>query len=61
MDMTRDKLLKIIDEIPEIEIKKLLDFAECLKEKHVDNYPIAHDSIVDFWDNFVDNEVWNNV
>lgn len=59
--MTRDKLLKIIDEIPENEIKKLLDFAECLREKLIDDCPKAHDNIVDFWDNFVDNEVWKSV
>ncbi|WP_241494709.1 DUF2281 domain-containing protein [Bacillus coahuilensis] len=33
MNTAKERLLKIIDEIPEQEVDKILDFAEYLKEK----------------------------
>ncbi|WP_462419833.1 DUF2281 domain-containing protein [Salinicoccus sp. Marseille-QA3877] len=65
MNTTKDKLLKIIDEIPEQEVDKILDFAEYLKAKREENISEelskASESSLDFWDNDLDDEVWNNV
>lgn len=65
MNTTKDRLLKIIDEIPEQEVDKILDFAEYLKAKREENISEelskAGESSLDFWDNDLDDEVWNNV
>lgn len=65
MNTTKDRLLKIIDEIPEQEVDKILDFAEYLKAKREENVSEeltkASESSLDFWDNDLDDEVWNNV
>ena len=65
MNTARERLLKIIDEIPEQEVDKILDFAEYLKIKREKS--LAKDltkdseSSLDFWDNDIDDEVWNDV
>lgn len=65
MNTAKKRLLKIIEEIPEQEVDKILDFAEYLKakqEKSVSkDLTEASESSLDFWDNDVDDEVWNNV
>ncbi|MBU6079734.1 DUF2281 domain-containing protein [Allobacillus halotolerans] len=65
MDTAKDRLLKIIDEIPEQEVDKILDFAEYLKAKRdksvSEDLTKASESSLDFWDNDIDDEVWNNV
>ena len=65
MNTAKDRLLKIIDEIPEKEVDKILDFAEFLKAKSdkcvSEDLTEASESSLDFWDNDIDDEVWNNV
>jgi ornithine carbamoyltransferase len=65
MNTAKQRLLKIIDEIPEQEIDKILDFAEYLKAKKENNLSKdltkASESSLDFWDNDIDNEVWNDI
>ncbi|WP_060678719.1 DUF2281 domain-containing protein [Virgibacillus halodenitrificans] len=65
MDTAKERLLKIIDEIPEQEVGKILDFAEYLKAKRdkrmSEDLTKASESSLDFWDNDIDDEVWNNV
>ncbi|AIF42892.1 MULTISPECIES: DUF2281 domain-containing protein [Virgibacillus] len=65
MDTAKDRLLKIINEIPEQEVDKILDFAEYLKAKRdkrmSEDLTKASESSLDFWDNDIDDEVWNNV
>lgn len=65
MNTAKDRLLKIIDEIPEKEVDKILDFAEFLKTKSdksvSEDLTEASESSLDFWDNDIDDEVWNNV
>ncbi|MDR7075773.1 hypothetical protein J2Y03_000761 [Neobacillus niacini] len=55
---------KIIDETPEKEVDKILDFSGFLKakkEKKLSNdLTKASESSLDFWDNDFENEVWNN-
>lgn len=64
MDTAKDRLLKIIDEIPENEVIKILDFAEFLKAKKEkglsEDLTKASESSLDFWNNDIDDEVWNN-
>ncbi|WP_367576323.1 DUF2281 domain-containing protein [Shouchella shacheensis] len=58
-------MLKIIDEIPEQEVDKILDFAEYLKAKRdkkiSQDLTKASESSLSFWDNDIDDEVWNDV
>ncbi|MFD1385815.1 DUF2281 domain-containing protein [Oceanobacillus sp. FSL W7-1293] len=65
MNIAKDRLLKIIDEIPEQEVDKILDFAEFLKAKSdkslSEDLAKPSESSLDFWDNDIDDEVWNNV
>ena len=65
MNTARERLLKIIDEIPEQEVDKILDFAEYLKIKREKSLSkdLTKDSesSLDFWDNDIDDEVWNDV
>lgn len=65
MNTAKERLLKIIDEIPEQEVNKILDFAEFLKAKKekslTKDLTKASESSLDFWDNEIDDEVWNNV
>ena len=65
MNTAKERLLKIIEEIPEQDVDKILDFAEYLqakKEKGLsEDLTKASESSLDFWDNDVDDEVWNNV
>ncbi|MHA6252933.1 DUF2281 domain-containing protein [Oceanobacillus sp. CAU 1775] len=65
MNTARERLLKIIDEIPENEVDKILDFAEYLKDKRdkrlTEELTKISESSLDFWDNNIDDEVWNDV
>jgi len=65
MNTAKERLLKNIDEIPEQEVDKILDFAEYLKaerDKSVsDDLAKASESSLGFWDNDIDDEVWNDV
>ena len=53
MNTAKDRLLKIIDEIPEKEVDKILDFAEFLKAKSdksvSEDLTEASESNLDFW------------
>src|SRR5699024_6969288 len=65
MNTAKKRLLEIIDEIPEQEVDKILDFAEYLKVKKdksvTEDLTKASESSLSFWDNDIDDEVWNNV
>ncbi|KAB8128863.1 DUF2281 domain-containing protein [Gracilibacillus oryzae] len=65
MNTAKERLLKIIEEIPENEVDKILDFAEFLKIKREkslsEDLTKASESSLDFWDNDIDDEVWNDV
>ena len=65
MNTAKKILLKLIDEIPENEIPEVIDFISFLKIKK-DNQTFrdvesASESSMDFWNNDIDDEVWNNV
>jgi hypothetical protein len=65
MNTARERLLKIIENIPDREVDKILDFAEYLEAKQEkrlsEDLTEASESSLDFWDNDIDDEVWNNV
>jgi hypothetical protein len=65
MNTARERLIKIINEISDTELAKVLDFAEYIKDKEEKetnkNFTKASESSLDFWNNDVDDEVWNNV
>jgi hypothetical protein len=65
MNAGKSILIKLIDEIPESQIPEVIDFIMFLKNKK-DNKIFkdlicASESSIDFWDNDIDDEVWNNV
>lgn len=65
MNAEKEKLLKIIDEIPESDLAKILDFARYLRDKKekklYNDLSKASESSLDFWDNDIDDGVWNDV
>ena len=65
MDTAKQILLKLIDEIPENQIHEIIDFIGYLKIKNerdmFKELEEASKSSMDFWDNDIDDEVWNNV
>ncbi len=65
MNTSRAILLKLIQEIPESQIPDVIDFIYFLKIKKdrelFKDLNMASESSMDFWDNDIDDEVWNNV
>ncbi|OLO38063.1 DUF2281 domain-containing protein [Alkalihalophilus pseudofirmus] len=61
MNTAKECLLKIIDQIPENEVVKILDFAEYLKAKKEnslsEDLTKASEISLDFLDNDIDDEV----
>ncbi|MGL4343840.1 MAG: hypothetical protein ACRCTE_01445 [Cellulosilyticaceae bacterium] len=60
------KLLhELVEELPDKEAAEVVDFIEYLKlKKEKELYrelQQASESSLDFWDNDIDDEVWNNV
>jgi hypothetical protein len=65
MDTAKKILYKLIEEIPENQIPEVIDFISFLKNKK-DNEAFkdltsASESSIEFWNNDIDDEVWNNV
>lgn len=65
MDTAKKILLKLIDQIPEKQIPEVIDFIGYLKIKSERDMfrelEEVSNSSLDFWDNEVDDEAWNNV
>ena len=65
MNASRSILIKMINEIPEREIPEIIDFIAFLKSKRENeafkDLLAVSESSINFWDNDIDNEVWNNV
>lgn len=65
MNTAKKILLRLIDEVPEKQIPEIIDFISFLKTKN-DNktfkdLELVSESSMAFWDNDIDDEVWNNV
>ncbi|NTZ16342.1 DUF2281 domain-containing protein [Paenibacillus sp. JMULE4] len=65
MSMNREELKRMIDRITEQEAAEVLDFIGYLNMKRereaLMNLEQASMTSMDFWDNPVDDEVWNDV
>jgi hypothetical protein len=65
MNTAKDYLHKLIDEIGIDEVPEIIDFVEYLKIKKekssFQDFSNASLSSAEFWDNEIDDEVWNNV
>jgi len=65
MNAARKILLKLIEQIPDSQIPEIIDFIGYLKMKKENeifkDLESASESSLDFWDNEIDDEVWNNV
>lgn len=63
MNTTREKLLKILEDLADQDLKKLLDYAECIQEKQKNVFFAESSSRIERsmeqWDNDIDEEVWN--
>jgi hypothetical protein len=65
MNTAKSILKRLIEEIPEKEAFEVIDFIGYLKTKrekelYKDLQKVSESSI-NFWDNEIDDEVWNNV
>lgn len=64
MNSAKQILLNLIDEIPEKNISEVIDFIRYLKIKNeMDTFKDlekASESSMEFWNNNIDDEVWNN-
>ena len=65
MSVNKEELKKLIDPIPEQDALEVLDFIGYLKMKRereaFRDLEKASMTSMDFWDNPVDDEVWNDV
>jgi hypothetical protein len=65
MNTAKDYVHKLIDELSEKELPEVLDYIEYIKVKKSkeNNHDLqeASQSSMSFWDNEIDDEVWNNV
>ena len=64
MAMERQQLLKLINEIPKKQIPELINFIRYLKIRNEINVfqelQDVSESSIEFWNNKIDDEVWNN-
>ncbi|MBB6669991.1 DUF2281 domain-containing protein [Cohnella nanjingensis] len=65
MSVNREELKRIIDQIPEQDAVEVADFIGYLNSKREreaqNNLEQASVTSMEFWNNPVDDEVWNNV
>ncbi len=65
MNTAKKILFNLIEEIPENEISEVIDFIGYLKAKREKelyrDLQKASESSLDFWNNDIDDEVWNDV
>lgn len=64
MSVTKETLYKLISDIPPQDLKEVADFIGYLKMKReytmMKELSQAAESSLDFWNNDIDDEVWNN-
>lgn len=65
MSTAKQFLKNIIEDIPENEVFEVIDYISYLKirreKKAYRELQKASESSLEFWDNDIDDEVWNNV
>ena len=61
MKAYKEKILKLLERLPERELAEVIDFLEYLnfkKDKHAfKDFMLASESSMDFWNNDIDDEV----
>lgn len=60
MITSKERLLKVINELPNNDLEKVLDFAESLAQSHA-YWTKPNESSFDFWDDAIEHEIWNNI
>ncbi|AXF55330.1 DUF2281 domain-containing protein [Salicibibacter kimchii] len=64
MNTNKERILELIEDIPEKDMTEIIDFIGYLKMKREkEEYRDllqASESSMDFWDNKIDDEVWND-
>jgi len=65
MSAVKQTIYNLLDSIPESQLIEVADFVAFIKKRN-DNQTfkdleLASVSSIDFWDNAIDDEVWNNV
>ena len=64
MTLAQEKLFGIIDDLSDKDLSKVIDFIEYLKLKKENqlykDLQHVNESSMDFWDNDIDDEAWNN-
>ncbi len=58
MTTARERLIKLINEIPEPELEEVLYFLEHIKEKKYKSYSEAGEIKIEYWDSDIYDEVW---
>jgi len=65
MSAVKQVIYDLLDSIPEPQLMEVADFIAFIKKKNVNqafnDLELASASSIDFWDNTIDDEVWNNV
>jgi len=65
MNAAKELIHRMIDEIPEKDLSEVIDFIGYIRKKSEwaiqSEMMEASGSSLDFWDNDVDDEVWNNL
>ena len=65
MAAVKQVIYDLLDSIPESQLMEVADFIAFIKKKNehqmFKDLELASVSSIDFWDNTIDDEVWNNV
>ena len=65
MNTAKQILYRLIEEIPDEQVSEIIDFISFLKSKKgkevFKDLESAAQTSADFWNNEIDDEVWNNV
>lgn len=65
MNTAKQILYRLIEEIPDEQVSEIIDFISFLKSKKdkevFKDLESAAQTSTDFWNNEIDDEVWNNV
>mgnify|MGYP001016894154 CR=1 FL=1 len=65
MNAAKRILIKLIEDMPENQVPEVIDFVSYLNTKRekelFKELEKASESSLDFWNNDIDDEVWNNV
>ena len=65
MATVKQAIYDLLDNIPESQLNEVADFVAFIKKKNENQafkeLELASTSSIDFWDNAIDDEVWNDV